>query len=127
MKQPLNRGDCAVFRSAIHRLVPKRLRRRAIGGVIQVPTGVDSVPRLSHGYVSYDPGWREPDGLLEAVNRHWPLPSSVDPAGFGRLHGAVADALLAHAASAGKKPYKFSERYDVAVRVWHKLNSREES
>lgn len=51
-----------------------------------------------------------------------PPPSSVDPAGFARLHCAVAEALIEHAAAAGQKPYRFSERYDVAVRIWHKLN-----
>lgn len=50
------------------------------------------------------------------------LPSSVDPAGFGRLHLAVAETLIEHATAVGKRPYRFSERYDVAVRLWHKLN-----
>jgi hypothetical protein len=61
----------------------------------------------------------------EVVNVHAGRPrppSSIDPAGFGRLHAAVAEALIDHAAKSGKKPYRFSERYDVAVRVWHKLN-----
>lgn len=53
------------------------------------------------------------------------LPSSVDPVGFGRLHAAVAEALIEHAAEAGKKPYRFSERYDMAVRVLAQAESRD--
>lgn len=65
------------------------------------------------------------DAEIEVVNVYAgrrPPPSSVDPAGFGRLHLAVTEALLEHAAKVGQKPYRFSERYDVAVRIWHKLN-----
>lgn len=55
-----------------------------------------------------------------------PPPSSVDPAGFARLHRAVSDALIDHAGKAGVKPYRFSERYDVAVLVWRNLNPSKE-
>ncbi|MET8648506.1 hypothetical protein [Nocardia aurea] len=57
------------------------------------------------------------------VHAHRPRPPrAVDPAGWSRLNRAVAEALVEHAAKAGKKPYRFSERHDVAVRIWHKLN-----
>lgn len=54
-----------------------------------------------------------------------PPPISVDREGFQKLHRAIHEALLEHAAAAGKRPYKFSERYDMAVRLWRKLNTEE--
>lgn len=67
---------------------------------------------------------------VEVVNKfagRRPDPISVDREGFQKLHRAMSEALIEHAAKAGKKPYKFSERYDMAVRVWHKLNEGERS
>ncbi|WP_280505814.1 hypothetical protein [Nocardia farcinica] len=67
----------------------------------------------------------EPDVTNTHAHR-LPPPSSVDPAGFARLHRAVSDALIAHAGKAGVKPPRFSERYDIAVRVWRNLNPSKE-